>query len=80
MSDSPNTIDTDLLDNVTGGAVLGAAASTTARRTSSSSNQTLQTALTGVTSALDSLKQNQNKNPIEQLLPVALVAKWIQNR
>jgi len=77
MSDSPNTIDTDLLDHVTGGAVLGAAS---ARRTSSSSNPQLQTALTGVTSTLDSLKQNQTKNPIEQLLPVVLVAKWIQNR
>ena len=44
-------------------------------------NTQLQTALTGVTSALDSLKQNQNNSGgINQLLPVMLAAKWIQNR
>ena len=44
-------------------------------------NTQLQTALTGVTSALDSLKQNQNNGgSLQQLLPVMLAAKWIQNR
>ena len=61
------TIDTDTLWQITGG------------RTT---NTQLQTALTGVTSALDSLKQSQNNNSgsLNQLLPVMLAAKWIQNR
>ena len=69
-------ITTDMLEGVTGGALtLGA---TPVRRSSSwSSNSTLQTALTGVTSALDSLKSNQNNSSINQLLPVALMARWI---
>ena len=40
----------------------------------------LQTALTGVTSALDSLKQNQNKSSLDQLLPVAIMARWIRQQ
>ena len=60
------TIDTNQLWQISGGR---------------STNTQLQTALTGVTSALDSLKQNQNNNGgINQLLPVMLAAKWIQNR
>lgn len=57
-------IDTEL-DRVTGGA---------------SSSTTLQTALTGVTSALDSLKQNQNKSSLEQVLPVVLMARWMRQQ
>jgi hypothetical protein len=74
-------IDSNTLENITGGNFgLGATARTPGRRGSSSSNTTLQTALTGVTSALDTLK-NQNKNgSIEQLLPVVMMAKWMQNR
>jgi hypothetical protein len=68
------------LETVTGGAVGGNLTATKPSRTSSSSS-TLTTALSGVTSALDSLKQNQNKSgSVEQLLPVVLMAKWIQNR
>ena len=60
------TIDTNQLWQISGGR---------------STNTQLQTALTGVTSALDSLKQNQNhRGGINQLLPVRLAAKWIQNR
>lgn len=60
------TIDTNQLWQISGGR---------------STNTQLQTALTGVTSALDSLKQNQNNSGgINQLLPVMLAAKWIQNR
>jgi hypothetical protein len=44
-----------------------------------STNTQLQTALTGVTSALDSLKQNQGSS-MNQLLPVIVMAKWMQNR
>ncbi len=75
MSDSLQNI-TLHLEHVTGGVALGATASRPARVPSSGSSSTLQTALTGVTAALDSLKQNQNKNPIEQLLPMVLMAKW----
>ena len=61
-------IDSDMLENITGG-----------NRGSSSS--TLQTALTGVTSALDTLKQNQNNGgSLQQMLPIVMMAKWIQNR
>ena len=68
------TIDTHLLAHITGG-TLG-----TSARTGSSSSS-VKTALTGVTSALDSLKQSQNQGgSFEQLLPVAIMAKWIQNR
>lgn len=71
-------IDSDTLDHITGGKHALTAAT---GRPSSGSSTTLQTALSGVTSALDSLKNNQNKNgSIEQLLPVVLMAKWIQNR
>ena len=77
------TIDTNMLGNITGGA-MGLTTGTTApsrRSSSSSSNLQMQTALTGVTSALDSLKQNQNNNGgINQLLPIAMMAKWLQNR
>ena len=69
------TITTNMLSSVTGGALTSAAPG---RRYSSSSSSTLQTALTGVTSALDSLKANQNKSGIDQLLPVALMARWIR--
>lgn len=64
----------DMLSSVTGGARPLTAAP--ARRDSSSSS--LDTALTGVTSALDSLKANQNKSSIDRLLPVVLMAKWIR--
>ena len=76
------TINTTMLENVTGGAFAGLTASTSGRRTSSSSSSTgLTTALTGVTSALDSLKSNQNNNgSVNQLLPVVMMAKWLQNR
>ena len=72
-----------LLDTVTGGSAFAGLATTASTGTkrggsSSSSNLALQTALTGVTSALDSLKQNQNKSSLDQLLPVALMAKWIR--
>ena len=77
-------ITTHMLDHVTGGfAALGSATLSTGRRSSSSSSSSLQTqlALSNVTSALDSLKQNQNKNgSLEQLLPVVVMAKWMQNR
>ena len=72
-------IDTDMLDHVSGGFV-NPAASTGSRRGSSSSNLALQTALTGVTSALDSLKQNQNKNGLEQVLPALVMARWIRQQ
>ena len=62
------TIDSNQLWAVTGGA-----------RTSSTNTQ-LQTALTGVTSALDSLKQNQNNGSLNQMLPMVMMAKWMQNR
>lgn len=71
-------IATDMLETVSGG-MMNLAAPTTPRRGSSSSNLALQTALTGVTSALDSLKQNQN-NTLNQLLPVVLMARWIRQR
>lgn len=73
------TIDSTTLANVAGGA-LPALTASTPRRTSGGSNLALQTALTGVTSALDSLKTNQKSGSLEQLLPVAIMAKWIQNR
>ncbi len=74
-------IDSQTLSTITGGNLaLTTTSATTGRRPSSSSSAT-QTALTGITSALDSLKQNQNKNgSMEQLLPVMMMAKWIQNR
>ncbi len=80
MSDSLKDI-THCMDAVSGG-VLGIGAAPVgapARRYSSSSSSSvaLQTALSGVTSALDGLKQNQN-NTLNQLLPVALMAKWIR--
>ncbi|MDQ3338679.1 MAG: hypothetical protein M4D80_26235 [Myxococcota bacterium] len=72
-------IDSDTLEIITGGN-LALTAATPAGRPSRGSSSSLQTALSGVTSALDSLK-NQNKNgSIEQLLPVVLMAKWVQNR
>lgn len=78
------TIDMHMLANVSGGATLGNLTATTgtpARRPSSSSSTSMQTALTGITSALDSLKQNGNKNgSLEQLLPIVLMAKWMRNR
>ena len=77
------TIDMHMLANVSGGTPGNlSATSVPARRASSSSSSTsMQTALTGITSALDSLKQNQNKNgSLEQLLPVVLMAKWMRNR
>lgn len=61
------TIDSNQLWAITGGA-----------RTNT--NTQLQTALTGVTSALDSLKQNQNKGSLDQMLPMVMMAKWMQNR
>jgi hypothetical protein len=79
--DTMKNIDTHLLAHITGGTLGTLTASAPARRTGSSSQLQLQTALTGVTSALDSLKQNQNNSgSLEQLLPVAIMAKWIQNR
>ena len=71
-------IESIMLDTITGGA-LGLTAGTPARRSSSSSNVQLQTALTGVTSALDSLKSNQN-NSTSSMLPLVIMAKWMQNR
>jgi hypothetical protein len=68
-------ISANMLSSVTGGALTTAPVR---RSSSSSSNTTLQTALTGVTSALDSLKANQNTGGINQLLPVALMARWIR--
>ena len=75
-------IDANELENITGGNLALTAATTTGRPGRGSSSSTLQTALTGVTSALDTLKQSQNTNngSLQQLLPVALMAKWIQNR
>ena len=58
-------IATDKLDTITGGAT---------------TSSTLQTALTGVTSALDSLKQNQNKGGLDQLLPVVVMARWMRQQ
>ena len=74
------TIDTNMLETINGGAF--GLTSTPARRTSSSSSSTgMTTALTGVTSALDSLKSNQNNNgSVNQLLPIVMMAKWMQNR
>ena len=75
-------IDSDMLENITGGIALTAAATTGRPVRGSSSSSTLQTALTGVTSALDTLK-NQNANGSgswQQMLPIAMMAKWIQNR
>lgn len=75
------TIDPNLLETITGGALTGLSSTPAKRGSSSSSNLQMQTALTGVTSALDSLKSNQNNNgSLNQLLPIAMMAKWIQNR
>ena len=71
-------IESIMLDTITGGA-LGLTTGTPARRSGSSSNVQLQTALTGVTSALDSLKSNQN-NSTNSMLPLVIMAKWMQNR
>ena len=68
----------DMLETVTGGALGSLTSAPTRRYSSSSSSSTLQTALTGVTSALDSLKANQNKSSTDQLLPLVLMAKFIQ--
>jgi hypothetical protein len=75
-------IETIMLDTIKGGAFVGLTAGTgtaTPRGTSGSSAAT-QTALAGVTSALDSLKANQNNNGINQMLPLVVMAKWMQNR
>ena len=67
-----------VLDTVTGGfAALGTATASTGRRSSSSSSLQMQMALSNITSSLDSLKNNQ-KSSIEQLLPVALMARFIR--
>jgi hypothetical protein len=76
-------IETIMLDTITGGAFVGltAGTGTPTRRGSSSSSASTQTALAGVTSALDSLKSNQNNNgSLNQMLPLVVMAKWMQNR
>jgi hypothetical protein len=74
-------IDSDMLENITGGNLALTAATTAGRPGRGSSSSTLQTALTGVTSALDTLKQNQNNGgSLQQMLPIVMMAKWIQNR
>jgi hypothetical protein len=75
-------IETIMLETITGGAFVGLTAGmgTPARRSSGgSSSVATQTALAGVTSALDSLKQNQNTG-VNQMLPLVVMAKWMQNR
>ena len=71
-------IDSNTLANITGGNLALTSAST--GRRGSSSSTTLQTALTGVTSALDTLKSQNKNGSVEQLLPIVMMAKWFQNR
>lgn len=77
-------IETIMLDTIKGGAFVGLTAGTgtpTTTRRSSGSSAATQTALAGVTSALDSLKSSQNNNGnINQMLPLVVMAKWMQNR
>lgn len=76
-------IETIMLDTIKGGAFVGLTAGTgTANnpRGTGGSSAATQTALAGVTSALDSLKANQNNNGINQMLPLVVMAKWMQNR
>jgi ABC-type transporter Mla subunit MlaD len=77
-------IETIMLETITGGAFVGltGGTGTPTRRSGSgsSSNAATQTALAGVTSALDSLKSNQNNNGLNQMLPLVVMAKWMQNR
>ena len=69
---------TDKLWQANGGVLGTTATANTGRRPSSSSD--LTAAVTGVTSALDSLKQSQNKGgSLEQMLPVVLMARWMRN-
>jgi hypothetical protein len=79
MSDSLKNID---LETVTGGlgfATTNVGGTPTSRRPSSSSSSlALQTQLTNLTSELDSLKNNNNNNSLNQLLPVAIMAKWMR--
>jgi hypothetical protein len=72
---------TNELDTVTGGNALGGTATvaTGTRRGSSSSTLQTQLAMQNVTSALDSLKNNNN-NSWQQVLPLAMMAKWMNNR
>jgi len=79
-------ITTDTLETVTGGAFglatanVGTATKRTPSGSGSGSGLQLSTALTGVTSALDSLKQNHNKGgSIDQLLPLVVMARWARN-
>ena len=73
-------IDPETLSNITGGTALTNETTTGRPVRGSTSSSTLQTALTGVTSALDTLKNQNNNGSLQQMLPVVLMAKWIQDR
>ena len=72
---------TEELANVTGGllATTNVGTTTPTPGSSSSSSLALQTAMSNLTSDLDRLK-NTNNNSFSQLLPVAIMAKWIRNQ
>ena len=75
-------IESNQLDTVTGGMLAKLATANTtntvSRAPSATGDAGLQTALAGVTSALDSLKQNGSKSTLDQLLPAAIMARWIR--
>lgn len=73
------TIEIIMLENITGGATVGLTGTPAPTRRGTSSSAALTTAMSGITSALDSLKSSQN-NTMNQLLPVVVMAKWMQNR